>query len=182
MLFILGTSGMIDVRFCDEVAFNLEPNVPYGWNPIGEQLEVVSRKGGNLNVFGMLNVQTGALNSFTTTGKVDSAQVIEWLDNFVSTMSKTTVLIMDNSPWHKSQMMMAKMEEWQQKDLYIFFIPPYSPHLNLIEILWKMMKYQWLRPQDFKSRTTLHSRIHHLLHNYGEAGFTVNYDLSKICD
>lgn len=30
---------------------------------------------------------------------------------------------------------MAKIQEWKEKYVLIFFIPPYSPKLNLIEIL-----------------------------------------------
>jgi hypothetical protein len=28
--------------------------------------------------------------------------------------------------------------------LIIKYLPPYSPELNLIEILWRFMKYYWL--------------------------------------
>jgi transposase len=181
MMFVLSVCGVIDLRFCDEVAFNLEPNVPYGWNPIGEQQGMETKKGGNLNVFGLLNVHTGALNSYTTKGKVDSTQVIEWLDDFVTTMTKPVVLIMDNAPWHKSKLMMARIEEWQKQNLFIYFIPPYSPHLNLIEILWRMMKYKWLRPIDFTDSISLHARINYILANYHEVEFAINYNPEKLC-
>ena len=39
---------------------------------------------------------------------------------------------------------MAKIEERKEKDVLIYFLPPYSPELNLIEILWKRIKYEWL--------------------------------------
>jgi len=57
-LFLL---GHIDLRFADETAFTLQPNIPYGWIREGEQAGIPSRKGGNLNVFGLLNLQ-GELN------------------------------------------------------------------------------------------------------------------------
>ncbi|WP_368860940.1 transposase, partial [Desulforhabdus sp. TSK] len=31
-----------------------------------------------------------------------------------------------------------------KKNLYIKFLPTYSPELNLIEILWRKIKYEWL--------------------------------------
>jgi len=40
------------------------------------------------------------------------------------------------------------MEEWKEKEVYIFFLPPYSPELNLIEILWRRINYQWWIPFD----------------------------------
>lgn len=56
---------------------------------------------------------------------------------------KKTVVILDNSPIHRSRMFMAKMKEWEEQDVLIFFLPPHSPELNLIEILWKRIKYPY---------------------------------------
>src|SRR6266536_3513036 len=33
---------------------------------------------------------------------------------------------------------------WKQHGLIIKYLPPYSPELNLIEILWRRIKYDWL--------------------------------------
>ncbi|MDR1180459.1 MAG: transposase, partial [Bacteroidales bacterium] len=30
-----------------------------------------------------------------------------------------------------------------------FFLPPYSPELNKIEILWRFIKYKWLPFEPF---------------------------------
>lgn len=38
---------------------------------------------------------------------------------------------------------------WARRQLYLFFLPPYSPHLNIIERLWKELKTRWLRPEDY---------------------------------
>jgi len=45
--------------------------------------------------------------------------------------------------------MQEKLPEWEEKDFYIFNLPTYSPHLNIIEILWRRMKYEWLKPEDY---------------------------------
>ena len=42
---------------------------------------------------------------------------------------------MDNTPWHKSKYAQAKIDHWEQKGLYILYLPTYSPHLNKIETL-----------------------------------------------
>lgn len=39
---------------------------------------------------------------------------------------------------------MAKIEDWKEQDVRIYFLPPYSSELNQIEILWRRIKYQWL--------------------------------------
>ena len=38
---------------------------------------------------------------------------------------------------HRSEKFNAKLGEWRQKRLRIFHLPPYSPHLNIIETLWR---------------------------------------------
>ncbi len=35
------------------------------------------------------------------------------------------------------------------------YLPPYSPHLNIIEKLWHELKQRWLRPEDYFSFETL---------------------------
>jgi transposase len=35
------------------------------------------------------------------------------------------------------------------------YLPPYSPHLNLAEVLWRKLKYEWLRPEDYFQAETL---------------------------
>ena len=57
-------------------------------------------------------------------------------------------MILDNYPINKSKKFISKMEEWKEKEVYIFFLPPYSPELNLIEILWRRINYQWWIPFD----------------------------------
>ena len=60
------------------------------------------------------------------------------------TILSENVVIPDNYSIHKSKKFVAKMEEWKENDVMIFFLPPYSPELNLTEIYWSRIKYQWI--------------------------------------
>jgi transposase len=44
---------------------------------------------------------------------------------------------------------------WEKRGLFLFYIPPYSPHLNIVETLWRVMKGKWIRPQDYACPDTL---------------------------
>ena len=170
----------IDLRFADESAFCLQPNVPYGWIRVGEQHGISSSKAGKINVFGLLNYR-GELTSYTTRGRVDSAQVIEWMDDFAATIQQPTVVVIDNAPWHTSAAITAKIAEWKARGLELFFLPPYCPHLNIIETLWRKMKHEWLRPpQDFNSEAELHQRIEAILDGYGEGLFDINFSIDQM--
>lgn len=60
-----------------------------------------------------------------------------------------------------------------RKEFYIFNLPPYSPHLNIIEILWRKMKYEWLKPEDYGSFEKLTESIKEILSQLG-AEYKIN--------
>nr|WP_280956532.1 IS630 family transposase [Bernardetia litoralis] len=179
-LILLFLTGYIYLRFCDESFFNLEPNVPYGWCRIGEQVGIKSSKGGNLNVFGLLNL-CGELSSFVSTQNVNSKVIIDCIDQFVETTEKTTVLVLDNVPWHISKEIEEKIEEWEEKGVLIFYLPSYSPHLNPIETLWRKIKIECLRPQDFISKEDLHQAVKNILKKYNSKKYKIDFTIKASC-
>ena len=51
---------------------------------------------------------------------------------------------------------MAELRKvWEKRGLFLFFLPPYSPHLNIAETLWRILKGKWLGPADYISDDTL---------------------------
>ncbi|MEN9918712.1 MAG: hypothetical protein RL662_1148, partial [Bacteroidota bacterium] len=62
---------------------------------------------------------------------------------------------------------MAKIAEWKQQDLLIYFLPPYCPELNLIEILWKQIKYYWLHFDAFSNFQNFKERLSNTLNQIG---------------
>src|SRR5213593_3623349 len=51
---------------------------------------------------------------------------------------------MDNSSIHRSEEFEDYIAQWKKKGLRIKYLIPYAPELNLIEILWRHIKYLWL--------------------------------------
>lgn len=123
----------------------------------------------------------GQLTTYQTTKRVNSDQIIEWLDDYASTIKKWTVVVLDNAPWHVSQAIDDKLKEWAEIGLFIFHLPPYSPHLNHVETLWRKMKLEWLAPQDYLSKETLHTKINYILQNYNNDEFKINFDIKIRC-
>ena len=78
------------------------------------------------------------------------------------TLCRLTVIIFDNASVHLKA---AKeyAEAWSEKGLFVWFLPTYSPHLNIAEILWKKLKYEWLQATDYADKETLHT-AHCTLH------------------
>jgi len=98
----------------------------------------------------------------------NSDKAILFMDRFVAQTVKKTIVILDNSPIHKSRKFLAKVEEWKEDDVWIYFLPPYSPELNLIEILWRRIKYQWLPFDAYLGFQNLKERLSFVLDNFGK--------------
>jgi transposase len=74
-------------------------------------------------------------------------------DEFSQKIDKLTVVVLDNAPIHTSLAMRKKIAQWRQKKLETFGLPTYSPQLNLIEILWRFMKYEWIETDMTRANT-----------------------------
>lgn len=162
----LEDSGYIDLYFGDQSHFGLTPNVPYAWQTKLNQVLLPAAKGKFLNVVGFMNRKNHLFFEVNET-TFNSDKIIAFIDRFCTQITKKTVLILDNSPIHKSKIFMAKIEEWQELDLLIYFLPTYSPELNLIEILWRRMKYQWIPFDAYLGFENLRKNVSEILTNFG---------------
>lgn len=82
--------------------------------------------------------------------------------------------MLDNSSIHQNNLFWDKQEEWKKKGVEIFFLPSYSPHLNLIEILWRFIKYEWLESSAYDSYSSLEKAIEKIIINFG-VEYTINF-------
>ena len=163
----LAAAGLIEVYYGDESGFWQNPVIARAWQFRGEEIRLLPEKGKRLSVFGLLNRKCeGKFWASETTIKTEF--VIDCLEEWLTDKSDCPrVLVLDNAKIHRSKKMQEKLAEWEEKGLYIFFLPPYSPHLNIIEIWWRRMKYEWLKPEDYLSFESLRKAIKEILSNLG---------------
>ena len=167
------SSGQIDLFFFDESGFSLEPVVPYAWQPVGKTLEVPASKSKRLNLLGFLSVDM-RLDCYTIEGKIDKEVVVACFDAFCKKCTQKTWVIVDNAPQHTSHLFQSKLAAWQQAGLHVFYLPTYSPELNLIEILWRFIKYHWLPFGAYQSYEALKNAVNEVLCNIGKK-FSINF-------
>ena len=172
----LEDAGLIDLLFGDETGFNLVPYIPYGWQPIGKQLTIRSSKNHVCNLLGLLS-RKGQLKVWSTSQSINSDYVIECFDELANLIDKPSVIVLDNAPWHASKKVKMKEEQWNEKGLFLFFLPTYSPHLNLIEILWRKIKYEWLQADDYLSAKKLKVAIYNIITKYDDE-FSINFSMN----
>jgi transposase len=165
--------GEIEIRYVDESGFCLIPYIPYAWQDKKEKIEVKSQPSKRLNVLGFLT-RKNQLEAYTFDCNINSDVVIACIDKFCEKITKKTVLIMDNSSIHQNNFLWEKEEEWANKGLEIFFLPTYSPHLNIIEVLWRFIKYQWLEINAYENYSALVKAVENILKNFGTE-YTINF-------
>jgi transposase len=166
-------AGEIDLRYVDETGFCLEPYVPYAWQEKGEQVLVNSQRSQRLNVLGILN-RRQELEVFLFECSINSDVVIACIDRFSDTIKMETVLVIDNASIHTSNAFLEKQVEWKAKGLTIFFLPTYSPELNIIEILWRFIKYSWLEIDAYESWISLVNAVENILIKFGSE-YIINF-------
>ena len=83
-------------------------------------------------------------------------------------LRKPTTVVIDNSPLHTSAAFQSKIPAWESQGLYFWFLPAYCPELNLIEILWQKIKYQWLSRDAYESFAKLDEALCEILAGIGD--------------
>jgi transposase len=63
---------------------------------------------------------------------------------------RRVVVITDNAKYHHATLH-AGWRRLQEPDFTLHFLPPYSPELNPIERVWKLLRRLWLHNRFFAS-------------------------------
>lgn len=129
----------IDLYYGDESCVSLTPCVPYGWQFKDETVSMPGTSGKGVNCFALLS-RASECWFRTTQESVTACVLCGWLDRFAAGLRRRTVVVLDNAPVHRSKLFASRRATWALRGLFVFFLPPYSPQLNIAEILWRRLK------------------------------------------
>lgn len=165
--------GELTLYYLDESGFSTTPCVPYGWQPIGETRRIPCQRSKRLNVLGFMSRQND-LFFHSAEQAVTTETVVAVFDAFAERYAASylqtnvpCIVVLDNASVHRSKAFMARLEDWQRQGVRLHFLPTYSPELNLIEILWRKIKYEWLPLDAYQSYSHLKDRVLDILGNVG---------------
>jgi DDE superfamily endonuclease len=165
--------GELALYYFDESGFSTTPSVPYGWQRIGETRRIPCHRSKRMNVLGFLS-RSNDLFFHTAEQAVTTDTVVAAFDAFVegyaSKHQETGIpclVVLDNASIHRSGMFKEKLTGWLERGVRVYFLPPYSPELNLIEILWRKIKYEWLPFDAYQSYGHLKKWVLEILGNVG---------------
>ncbi len=161
-------AGLIELFYGDESGVNLEPCVPYGWQFPDEEVAMPTAKGTGVNCFGLFTRSNQAAVA-TSENSITAEFVVEQLDRLSFSIEKITVVVLDNARIHTGKKMIERIGYWQTRGLFIFYLPTYSPHLNIAETVWRKLKYEWLAPTDYEDGQRLRYSVRQALNEFGKS-------------
>ena len=92
-------------------------------------------------------------------GKYDAAAHLQFVERQVAGLPEVLpdgyarprpcVIVLDNYAVHHAQLVKERAATLKTAGVSFFFIPPYSPELNLIEPLWRQVKHQDIPHRSF---------------------------------
>lgn len=166
----LSEQRQIDLYYGDEAAVSMEPCVPYGWQFPDEQVAMPSSQGRGVNCFALLTRENRAIVE-TTDLSITASFIYEQFERLSLELRRLTVVVVDNAGVHRARVIKERIGVWQERGLFVFYLPRYSPHLNIVETLWRKLKYEWLTPSDYETRESLSCGVRQALKAVGESLF-----------
>ena len=159
-------AGEIRLAYFDEVGFaQVHPNRS-AWTVCGQQHCIEAPRGERLNVMAALFSDGSVIHSSywcSTTADL----FLGFVAQLAETVTKALVILIDNASIHRARAIQPALRLLEKKGITLKFLPPYSPELNRIEILWRKVKYEWLafKTRDFK---TLQTDLDDIFAKFGE--------------
>jgi hypothetical protein len=134
--------------YLDESGFSTIPNVQRAWSPKGQPHAAdASAPRARVNVVGALDYANGTVWHDLHGNPVKRDAVVALIDRIARREERMplTLVVLDNARTHHN-IDPEKLDEWLvEHRLVLVHLPPYSPELNPIEVVWKHLKYHWRR-------------------------------------
>jgi transposase len=173
--------GKINMSYFDESGFSTIPCIPYAWGPIGKTRLLDSKHSKRLNILGFMN-RSNDVFIYPVEHTVTSLEVVAVFDsfaaNYATKFAETSIphiIILDNASIHHSKVFKSHIDYWLKQGVKLYFLPPYSPELNLIEILWRKVKYEWLPLDAYKSYQHMKDTVLDIFANVGSK-FSITFE------
>ena len=111
------------------------------WTRKGKERKIKSNTGRRrLNINGVMNGVNPTEIIYHEDKNINSETTLKLFEKILSQNQKikTINLVCDNAKYYKNKLIKDFLKK--NKKLKIIYLPPYSPNLNLIERLWRLMR------------------------------------------
>jgi transposase len=148
------------ILFMDAVHPTQATKLAYGWIRTGKTKHVgTTASRTRLNIIGAIQLGYIAETITSQYETINAVSVMNFMDKIREKYNAKTVhLILDQSGYHRSSL----VAEYSLKlNIKLHFLPPYSPNLNPIERLWKVMNEKVRNNRFFKGAKDFKEAINH---------------------
>lgn len=163
MLLLAAACGEMRIKYLDESGFSGWSTVGYTWVKRGMQKCIfqTKRRPRRISILGVF--QPGVSFEYgLAVGGVSSKTFIKMMEAQAESAQRwwqktgtVTVIVLDNYSIHKSAEVKAKIPQWEQKYLYLFYLPEYSCEWNRIEDEWHQIKEHEIAGRMFEDEYEL---------------------------
>jgi transposase len=159
--------GGVRLLYLDEAGFHGSPPVQRSWSPRGLPHQVEPNLHCRRSVIGALDFGQNTLNHAAHSGTIKAPDVEHFIDGVLAGAADIpTVIVLDNASIHHGISEETRQRWLLEHKTVLFYLPAYSPELNMIEIVWRHLKYRWRSALTW-TRETIDAELNVLLNKYG---------------
>ncbi len=155
--------GYLELKYLDESGCCRWSPVSYTYSSIGSQKQIaqVGSRNGRLSILGLWEPNVSFEYALVQGGfKTERyIEVMDWVaakaQQTLTETGRMTVVVQDNGSLHTSNLAKQQWKQWQEKGLFIFFLPPYCSEMNRIEEEWHQLKTHEIAGQMFDNNYDL---------------------------
>lgn len=137
--------------------YNTRPD--YGWIAKGKDFEIKANSGRKrVNINGLINAFDPTDVCALSSDRINGQSTIELFENLLALHPEKEHfwIVCDNARYYHSKVLKQWLED---KPIDLIFLPAYSPNLNLIERLWKLMKKKIINSTYYDTYDKFHQAI-----------------------
>lgn len=163
-------AGRLILYYLDECGFSPTLPVGYSWS-LPKQRKLIryeAPQGRRVNALAAYRPfgTSPRLKVFTAERTWDSYDLLGFL-RALPWSKRPRVVVLDNASFHTSTVVRLARRALAASGVYLYFLPPYSPELNLIESVFRQVKHQEIPQRSFTTRTELRNAVDAGFSNYG---------------
>jgi len=143
----LAKKGAVELFFMDASHFVMGGFAGRVWSVVRKYVKTASGRK-RYNVLGALNFISKKIETVSNDSYITSTQIIELLKKLAASFTKPIKIVLDNAKYQRCKIVIERAAELEVE---LVFLPTYSPNLNLIERIWKIVKSKVLNAAYYET-------------------------------